>query len=141
MKKLISFSLTLTLFAILFFTSCAKEDPATPDDPASTDPRAKFHGHWFVSENSQDFGSSSYYCDLKDSTDGTHLLFACLYGFNKNTYATVSGNNFTITTPQLIQGNYISGNGTLASTNQINMKYIVQSTGTHYDTVTAVLTK
>lgn len=141
MKKLISVSLTATLFGILFFSSCSKEDPATPNDPNGTEPRARFHGHWLVNENSQDFGASTYYSDITDSTNASYILLSGLYGFNVKTHATVSGNNFTITTPQIIQGNYISGNGTLTNSNLINLKYIIQSTATHYDTITATLTK
>lgn len=141
MKKLISISVVLTLFGVLFFASCAKEDPATPNNPTSTDPRAKFHGNWNISETSTDLGTvPPYVVTISDSSDASHILFAYLYGFSKKTYGTVSGNNFTIPV-QLIQGQNVSGSGVLTNANQINMKYLVQSTSTHYDTVTAILTK
>ena len=134
MKKISSISLVLTLFGVLFFASCAKETPA----PTSTAPI--FTGYWNVSENSKDFGASTYNCTISDSTDGTHLLCAYLYAFNKKTYATKSGSNLIIPA-QTIQGNSISGSGILVNANRLNLSYLVRTTATHYDTVTAVLTK
>lgn len=140
MKKLISISLAATLFGILFFSSCAKEDPATPNDPTGTDPRTKFLGHWYVSENSHDFGTSTYYSDITDSTNASYIMMSGLYGYNFKTHATVSGSNFTIPSQPFPVGS-ISGNGVLSNSTQINLTYYVRTTTTHYDTVTAVLTK
>ncbi len=134
MKKLISLSIAFSIFGTLLLTSCAKEE----EEPKPTTPT--FTGNWYISEQSTDNGAGTYYVTIADSSNATHILFSYLYGFNKKTYATVSGSNFTIPT-QTIQGLNISGTGTLANANHINMKYLVQTTGTHYDTVTAVLTK
>ena len=139
MKKLAGLSLAAVLFGLLFLTSCAPEDDPTAT-PANTDPRAKFNGNWAVSENSNDYGPSTYNCTISDSSQASYIFIAYLYGFNKKTVASVSGNTFSIPT-QTIQGQNISGSGTLGNANQINLTYYVQTTGTHYDTVTAVLTK
>ncbi len=133
MKKVINLSLASILFGVLFLSSCAKQDDPTPVTPT-------FIGYWHVAETSKDYGTSTYYCTISDSSDATHLLFAYLYGFNKKISGTHSGSSFTISAQQ-IQGNSVTGHGTLANANQINMTYFVQTTGVHYDTITAVLTK
>jgi hypothetical protein len=139
MKKVIQLSFAAILFGVLFLSSCAPEDDPTAT-PENTNPRAKFHGNWAVAENSKDYGPSTYNCTITDSSDASHIFIAYLYGFNKKTYSSVSGNTISIPT-QTIQGNNVSGSGTLMNATQINLTYYVQSTGTHYDTVTAVLTK
>ena len=138
MKKLFSLSAAALFFGILFLASCKKEEE--PITPANTDPRAKFLGNWAVSENSKDFGPATYNLTISDSSNSTHLLIAYLYGFNTKTYATASGNDLMVPT-QAILGYNISGTGVLTNANRIDMKYTVQTTVTHYDTVTAVLTK
>ncbi len=141
MKKTLQLSLTVLLFGTLFLASCSKQEDPSSTTPANTNPRTRFNGNWVINEKTSDLGTvPPYNVTITDSSDATHILFAYLYGYNKKTYATVSGNNFTIPT-QLIQGNNISGNGVLTSVHRIDMKYLVQTTGTHYDTVTAVLTK
>ncbi len=140
MKKLISISLTATLFGILFFSSCAKEDSPSPNDPTGADPRTKFLGHWFVSENSHDYGTATYYSDITDSTNASYILLSGLYSYNVKSNATVNGNNFTIPSQSFPAGT-ISGNGVLSNSTQINLTYYVRTTTTHYDTVTATLTK
>ena len=133
-RKTISIAFAVALSGALLITSCSKQEDPTPT------PAATFKGTWHVSENSKDFGSSTYNCTISDSSDGTHLLLAYLYGFNKKIYGTPNGNNLTIPA-QTIQGNSVSGSGVLANATQINLSYWVRSTSTHYDTVTAVLTK
>jgi hypothetical protein len=140
MKNSISISLVLILFGILFFASCAKEDPANPNDPTSTDPRAKFLGHWYVTENSQIYNGATYYSDITDSTNASYILLSGLYGFNFKTHATVSGNNFTIPSQAFPVGT-ISGNGVLSNSTNINLKYYVRTGTNAYDTVTAIFTK
>ncbi len=140
MRKAAELSIAAILFATLFLASCAKQDdPAAT--PTSSDPRDKFLGNWHVSENSKDNGAATYNCTISDSSDATHILIAYLWGLNKKIYGTPSGSNFTIPA-QTIQGFSVScNNGVLASANQINMTYFVRTTSTHYDTVTAVLSK
>ena len=132
MKKILELLIVSALFGVLLLTSCTKQDTPAPTPT--------FIGTWHVSEKSKDYGTSTYNCTISDSSDATHLLFAYLYGFNKKTYGTPSGSNLTIPT-QTIQGNSVSGSGVLANANQINLSYLVRTTSTHYDTVTAVLTK
>ena len=132
MKKVIELSLTTALFGVLILTSCSKQDAPAPTPT--------FIGTWHVSENSKDYGASTYNCTISDSSDATHLLFTYLYGFNKKIYGTHSGSNVTIPS-QSVQGNSVSGSGVLANANRINLSYWVRTTTTHYDTVTAVLTK
>ncbi|MES2590547.1 MAG: hypothetical protein V4608_01595 [Bacteroidota bacterium] len=139
MKKIIGLSIATALIGTLLLTSCATEDDPTAT-PTSTDPRAKFHGNWSVAENSTDYGTSTYNCTITDSSDASHIFIAYLYGFNKKIYSTVSGNTFVIPS-QIVQGNSVSGSGTSVNANQINMTYLVRTTISHYDTVTAVLTK
>lgn len=140
MKKIFSIAAAGILFGTLFLTSCSKSDDPQPVDPGNTDARAKFRGTWAISENSVDFGPSTYNLSIADSSNASYILMSYLYGFNKKAYATFSGNNFTIPV-QTIQGNNVSGSGTLTNANRIDMRYLVQTTGTHYDTVTAILTK
>ncbi len=139
MKNVIKLSIITALFGTLFFASCTKQDDPNID-PINTDPRAKFLGNWNVSENSTDYGTATYNCTISDSSNASYILIACVYGFNKNTYATVSGNNIAIPS-QNIQGNTLTGHGVLANANQINLTYYVQTTVSHYDTVAAVFTK
>jgi len=139
MKKIFSLSLTASLFGVLFFSSCAKEDNSLAE-PSNSDARTKFLGTWYVSENSKDYGASTYNVTTTDSSDASHILLANLYGFSKKTYGDVSGNNVYIP-QQIISGSKISGTGTLINNNRINLSYLVQTSTNHYDTVTAVFTK
>jgi hypothetical protein len=139
MKTVTKIACTAAFAAVLFLASCSTKDDTTAT-PASTDPRDKFHGNWAVSETSKDYGSSTYSCSITDSSAATYIYVAYLYGFNKKVYSTVSGSTMTIPS-QVIQGNNVTGNGTLVNANRINLTYYVQTTLSHYDTVTAVLTK
>ena len=134
MKKAISVLSAAVVLAMLTFTSCEKDD-----DPQSTT-APNINGVWSMSENSQDFGTSVYNVSITDSSDASHKLIANMYGFNKKIYATVSGNSLIIPT-QLVEGNNVSGNGSLVSASRINLTYRVQSSSAHTDIVTAVLTK
>lgn len=139
MKKAARLLTLITVCGVLFFSSCTKDDGTDPDDPTADD-QTKFKGNWAVSEVSKDFGSSTYNLTIADSSNASYVLIAYLYSFRKKTYATVNGNSMTIPT-QIIEGNEVSGNGTLENSKRISLKYFVKSTKTHYDTVTAVLTK
>lgn len=139
MKRLIPFALSLTLFGTLLLSSCAKDDEPEPEGPVSTDPRARFHGHWYISENSTQTGTATYYVDITDSSNASFVQLAYIYGYNTKVRATVNGNTLTIPS-QIVEGNNVSGTGTLSSANQINMSYWVNQ-GSAIDTVTAVLTK
>lgn len=139
MKKIFSLALATAIFGTLFFASCSKEEEPEPS-PGTTDPRDKFNAVWFNSENSVDFGPSTYNVTISDSSNASYIMFGFLYGYNKRIYATVGGNSFNIP-GQLVSGNTVTGSGTLVNADQINMTYIVQTTGSHWDTVSCVLTK
>lgn len=139
MKKIFLFAASAILTGTLFLSSCSKtDDPAVT--PTSSDPRDKFVANWYVSENSHDFGSSTYNVAISDSTNSSYILFGYLYGYNRKTYATVNGNNFSIPS-QIIQGQTILGSGVLSNASRIDMTYLVRTTSSHYDTIRAVLTK
>lgn len=140
MKNIIPFSITAMLFCTLLLSSCAKEDEPQPEIPASTDPRAAFRGHWYMSEHSSANGHSTYYVDITDSSNAAYIQFAYLDGYHTKVHATVSGSSLTIPS-QVVEGNNISGAGTLAGTNQINLNYLIWLGGANYDTITASLTK
>ena len=133
MKKAFSLTTLVLLASIVFISSCAKEEEGPPAQAVS------YSGAWALIENSSDFGQSTYNVMITDTA--SNIQFAYLYGFNPyKTFALVNGNGFTIA-PQLIAGSYISGGGVLTTPTRIDMTYYVQSTGTHYDTVVAVLNK
>lgn len=141
MKKAANYFIALTAVATLFIASCSTEDdPNAQATPASTDPRDKFNGLWAVSENSTDYGASTYNCTISDSSVSPYVLMAYLYSYHTKIKASISGNNITIPT-QLIEGNNVQGNGTLTNSSHMSLTYYVQTTSSHYDTVTATLTK
>jgi hypothetical protein len=139
MKKIFNILLATVLMSTLFLASCATDETEEPT-PTTTDAREKFHGNWAVSENSTDFGPSTYNCTITDSSVSPYVFIAYLYGFNKKIYSSVSGNSITIPV-QIIQGQNVSGNGTLVNADQINLTYYVKTSSTHSDTITATLTK
>jgi hypothetical protein len=140
MKKLTPFAFTLFLTMILVLPSCEKEDEPEPETSGTTDPRAKFHGHWYNSEISSANGSSTYYVEIGDSSNASYILFAGLYGYQAKVYATINTNSLTIP-EQIVEGNKVSGSGTLVNSNQISLSYLVWLGGSNYDTVRSTLTK
>jgi hypothetical protein len=140
MKKIIPFAFAALLSGTLLLSSCGKEEEPEPVTPATADPRAPFHGHWYISENSTQTGVATYYVDVTDSSDANFIQFVYLYGYHTKIRATVSGNNFSIPS-QTVEGNSVSGAGVLTNTNQINMSYWVNQGGGSIDTLTATLTK
>ena len=123
----------------LLLSSCSKEDDPEAT-PASGDPRARFTGHWLITEHSSISGSGSYYVDITDSTNASYIQFAYLYGYHTRIRATVSGSNLTIPA-QLVEGNNVSGNGTSVNASQMSLHYVVALGGSSYDTVNATLAK
>ena len=132
--KTLSNYIILGISICTMLISCAKD---TDTQPLET---IDFKGTWAVNEQSKDFGASTYNVSISDSLGGAYIHFAFLYGFNKKVKASVSGKQFSIPN-QLIQANNVSGNGTLTNSSRIDMKYYVQSTTTHFDTITAILRK
>ncbi len=140
MKKLFLFASTALLASTLFLASCSKtDDPAT--SPSTAAPRDRFHGNWYIQENSSVNGTSSYYVTIADSTNASYISFGYLYGFTKKTYATFNGNNFTFPSQQPNPGYIVTGSGRLSNSNRIDMTYIVWSGSSNYDTLKCVLTK
>jgi hypothetical protein len=139
MKKIITFAVAV-LSATVFLAGCAKEEEPEPTTPVVTDPRAAFHGHWYNSENSTQTGAATYYVDITDSTNASYLQLAYLYGYHTKIRATVSGTAITIPV-QTVEGNNVSGAGTLTNANQVNMSYWVNQGGGVVDTLSCVLTK
>ena len=139
MKKLIYFLSATALITTLFLSSCSKTEDTT-GPTTTTDPRARFIANWYNSETDSDGNTSTYYVNITDSSDASHILLGGLWGLSRKTYATTSGNNITIPT-QTITGFVVSGSGVLINANRINVNYLVKTTSTHWDTVTAVLTK
>jgi hypothetical protein len=137
-RKLVNLFAVIGFSSVLLFSSCAKEDPE-PDDPTTND-QAKFKGNWSVTEESADFGKSTYNATISDSTNGSHVLIAYLYNFQKKAYATVSGNTMTIPL-QTIEGLKLSGTGVLENSKRLTLKCTVKTTATHEDVVTFTLTK
>lgn len=139
MKKIRFSSLFAVFLLTLAISSCDPENDQTAA-PTSNDAREKFHGNWAVAENSKDYGSATYYCTIVDSSLAPYISIAYLYGFNKKIYSSVSASSIVIPT-QTVEGNNVSGNATLINDTKINLIYYVQTTTSHFDTVTAVLTK
>jgi len=139
MKKKFLFTFLTFSTLTLILNSCSKENDPTPVSTTSSSPNAKFLGKWYISENHTEYGPSTYYVTIADSTNNTYILFERLYNYNTNTKATTSGNNIIIPS-QIIEGTSISGSGTLVNSTRINLTYYVDD-GQIKDTVTAVLTK
>lgn len=123
----------------MLLSSCSKDDD-TEATPSGTDPRAKFTGHWYITEHSSLSGNGSYYVDIADSSDAGYVQLAYLYGYHTKIRATVSGTALTIPL-QLVEGNNVSGGGTSVNAGQVSLHYLVALGGSTYDTVTATLTK
>ncbi|HEX8517355.1 MAG TPA: hypothetical protein VF868_14255 [Bacteroidia bacterium] len=140
MKRIFAFAAGTMIFGSLLFTSCAKEEEPEPETPVSADPRARFKGLWYISENSTQTGAATYNLNIQDSTNASFIQFAYLWGTHTKIRATFSGNNLTIPS-QVVEGNSFSGSGVLTNSNQINLSYWVNQGGGSIDTVTATLTK
>jgi hypothetical protein len=126
-----------TLILAAFVASCQKIDTG------SDDPRDNLLGTWNCKETSQSFGVTNFTIEIsKSTTDTTKILIDNFYqlGNSFSVYAKINGMNLTIPS-QSVDGNQISGSGTISSNyNTINWTYNVL-TGTTTDHVTAVYTK
>lgn len=129
----------LVASTLLIIASCKKEDNAGPSTNNTTGTATSFEGNWSNMENSDLFGSSTYPLVI-ESDKANQIYFGYLYGFKTKTAATISGNSFFINTPQIIEGNSVSGSGVMVNLNQINMTYVVDN-GVQNDTITAILTR
>lgn len=129
-KNKVQYVLALMLFSTMFVASCNKN--------GDTVPSTSFEGTWFNNEFSTVNGSAAYPLAI-ESPDASNILFSFLYGFQTKVEANVVNNSFTIPS-QIIEGNDVSGAGTLVSTTQINMSYVVNN-GLFIDSVSVILTK
>jgi hypothetical protein len=123
---------------MLFFSACTKDDDLQPDDPSGD--QSQFAGNWSVSETSKIYGVSTYNASIADSSNTNYVLISYIYGFHTKTRATVSGNSLTISS-QVIEGNQVSGSGTLENARRLSLKYYVKISSKQTDTVTATFTK
>ena len=115
-------------------SACTKEDDVTPQDDSTT-----FNGKWNVSENSKEYGTSTYVATIDYATAAT-VTINKLYSLTKGTVASFSGNNLTIQ-PQTIDGVTLSGTGVRENSNRISFKYYVELTAKKTDTVSSVFTR
>jgi hypothetical protein len=136
MNKKSILSILCFLGLIVFFDSCSKQEDAVPETTASSN---KFAGEWYLSENSSLYGNSTYKLKVTDSTNTTYIFFEYLYGFHTKVKAITSGNSISIPS-QIIEGNDVSGSGSLVNSTRISLTYYVNS-GLTKETLTAVLTK
>jgi hypothetical protein len=139
MKKIIPFAIAGSLFSVMLFSACQKEEEPEPEPTPTGDPRDGFTANWAVSETSSESGPSTYNLTISDSSNASYVLIAYLWGTHTKIRATVNGNTISIPA-QIVEGNSFSGAGVLANANRLNLNYWVNQ-GASIDTVTAILTK
>lgn len=139
MKKVTRFLTSLTIASILLLSSCTKNDDVIPDDSGNTN-QSKFAGSWAVSENSKIYGASTYNASITDSSNTSYVFISYLYGFHKKIVASVNASTLTIPS-QIIEGNQVTGSGTLENSKRLSFKYYVKITAKQTDTVSAVFTR
>lgn len=134
----INIKLAIFSIALTSFISCEIDDE-------DGDTRDVFEGQWHVAETSTVLGQRNYLVDIAISeSNGSRIDLFDFYklGFSDSVYATVSAIlSETVTIPtQILHGNEIKGQGTLANDNLINFTYYVDD-GNEIDTVEAVYTR
>ena len=97
-----------------------------------------YSGNWNNAETSSVYGSSNYPVII-EAQDNNKIAFSFLYGFKTKVVANTVEDEFTISI-QVIEGNSVSGSGSLVSANHIDLTYIVDN-GLFKDTITASLSK
>jgi hypothetical protein len=100
-------------------------------------------GQWSCKETSQVFEVTNYTVDIsRSSTDSTKIFIENFYQLGSSYSVTAKINGLNISIPsQTVDGNQISGSGTISSGyDKINWTYNVVS-GSTTDHVTAVYTK
>jgi len=124
----------VSVFMMTVLSSCTKEDNVTPDDNGSS-----LAGTWNVSENSKEYGPSTYTATI-DVANSTDLTINGLYSLSKGTVAIINGSNLTIQS-QIIDGVSISGTGVKENANRVTLKYFVKLTAKKTDTVSSTFTR
>jgi hypothetical protein len=113
------------------------------DNPETNDPRDKIIDVWNCRETSQTYGVTNYTIEIsKSTTDSTKIFIDNFYQLGKGTSISAKMNGLSIIIPsQTVDGNLISGSGTIKSDyTTINLSY-TSKVGTDTDNVTAVYSK
>ena len=126
------------LSVMLLVTSCELGDDIVPDNGG--DPRDNIVDTWRSTEISAIYGKSSYLVDIaKEPLDSTEVVLSNFYnlGIDTEVKGTLNGYKIYISV-QVVNGNEISGEGTLAGNfNEINFVYEVKDGSGEEDNVVA----
>jgi hypothetical protein len=135
--KRTTFATGILLLSLALLPACAPEE--TPD-PA--DERDKFVDGWNVAENSSLAGASNYVVLIsKSTTNSSEVLLENFYDLGNQHKARMSVSGNTLTIPQqTLNGNQLSGSGTLSGNNTFTLTYTVNN-GTTIDNCTATCTR
>lgn len=140
MKTLKKLPQILIVASIIYFSSCAKTDPLTPDTGNTRD---NLVAQWSCTENSKSGGNTTFAVNITKSTsNSTQVLMDNFYnlGTANKAIIDVSGSTLIIPSQPPLLGNNILGTGTFVSSHQINLAYTVNN-GASIDSCTAILTK
>ena len=126
------------LSVMLLVTSCELGDDIDPDNGG--DPRDNIVDTWRSTEISAIYGKSSYLVDIaKEPLDSTEVVLSNFYnlGIDTEVKGTLNGYKIYISV-QVVNGNEISGEGTLAGNfSEINFVYEVKDGSGEEDNVVA----
>ena len=126
------------LSVMLLVTSCELGDDIDPDNGG--DPRDNIVDTWRSTEISAIYGKSSYLVDIaKEPLDSTEVVLSNFYnlGIDTEVKGTLNGYKIYISV-QVVNGNEISGEGTLAGNfSEINFVYEVDDGSGEKDNVVA----
>lgn len=113
-----------------------------PGDIFPSDPTSKISGQWSCSEDSELFGISTYQVTITRSGNVQEILLTGFYNLTgRSVRATVDGQEIIIPS-QTVDGNTISGNGTIAKDfSDIEFFFDVDDHSGVIDHVSATLTK
>ena len=126
------------LSVMLLVTSCELGDDIDPDNGG--DPRDNIVDTWRSTEISAIHGKSSYHVDIaKEPLDSTELVLSNFYNLGVDTEVKGTLNGYKIyISVQVVNGNEISGEGTLAGNfSEINFVYEVKDGSGEKDNVVA----
>ena len=135
MKRTRKYILIISLFALLFGSSCNK-DSSTP----VTITRAGLTGTWLVTESSK---KATYEVYIQtDSSSSTGVLITNFAGAGQNVKATayLSNSSLVMTNELLSNGWIVIGNGVISSLTQINWPYTLHD-GSNLINIQAIYTK
>ena len=139
MKRYISYKVCLLL--VVFCYSCEILDDL---DTETGYVRDQIVDTWRCEETSEIFGKSAYLVDISKSfSDSSNIILDNFYnlGFGVEVVASLSGFKVNIQ-PQIVDGNTISGKGTIAGNyRSISFDYTVNDGGGKIDRVTADFTR